>query len=145
MMNKAVKLTIDSVLENVSLIGIATNAICSSIVDNKEEVYQMELCVVEAVNNCIEHAYKNKSGHEVEVIIELNLDNIIFKVCDTGENMEPGKVSEFSFNPDDIASLPEGGMGLFLIHQIMDEVSYENIGKRNILTMTKELHNQKTI
>ena len=137
--SQKIKLTINSVMKNVSLVGMATNKICSSLNFNEKESCRLELCVVEAVNNCIEHAYQGKSCHEIEVIVEILPDRIAFKVCDTGKTMEPGRAPNFEFDPDDKVNLPEGGMGRFIIHQIMDEVIYESSGGENILTMTKKL------
>lgn len=136
-MMKEIKLIIDSDLANVSLIGMAVNKICTQIPLDKIEAYQIETCVVEAVTNVIKHAYKNETGHDAAVSIKLHLDRITFLVCDTGKSMNPEQPAKLEFDPSDLENLPEGGMGLFIIHQIMDEVTYETIKDRNVLTMTK--------
>ena len=41
------------------------------------------------------------------------------------------------FDPRDLENLPEGGMGLFLIQQIMDKVSYNVKDNTDTLSMTK--------
>ena len=48
-------------------------------------------------------------------------------------------VPVFEFDPTDVANLPEGGMGLHLIHSVMDEVRYHSEGGRNALTMRRRL------
>lgn len=136
-MLKEIKLIISSNLTNISLIGMAVNKICAQIPLNKIEAYQIELCVVEAVNNVIKHAYKNETGHDVVVSIKLYLDRITFLVCDTGKAMELKQAADLEFDPADLENLPESGMGLVVIHQIMDEVAYKTIEDRNVLTMTK--------
>jgi len=139
MRNGTIRLIIDSVPEHVFLVGVAVNKICAEAGFGQETADQIELCVVEAVNNAIEHAYKNTAGNDVEVMIELTSSGITVKVCDAGESMRSLKQSKLDFDPSDIANLPEGGMGLYLIQQIMDTVRYESFGKKNILTMTKKL------
>lgn len=136
-MIKKIKLIIDSDLANVSLIGIAVNKICTQIPLDKVEAYQIELCVIEAVNNVIKHAYKNETGHDVTVFVKLCLDRITFRICDTGKAMDPKQPVEIEFDPADLKNLPESGRGLFIIHEIMDEVAYKTIEDRNVLTMTK--------
>jgi len=136
-MIKEIKLIIDSDLANVSLIGMAVNKICTQIPLNNIEAYQIETCIVEAVTNVIKHAYRNETGHDVTVFIKLYLDQITFLVCDTGKSMNPEQSADLEFDPDDLENLPEGGMGLFIIHKIMNEVSYKTIENRNVLTMTK--------
>jgi len=41
------------------------------------------------------------------------------------------------FDPINVENLPEGGMGLSIIHQIMDCVAYETTNGRNKLILTK--------
>jgi serine/threonine-protein kinase RsbW len=137
--NKKIKLSIESDLKNVSLIGLTVNSICLNLDFDKETSYQLELCVVEAVNNCILHAYEKNTNNDVEVVIELHPDKILFKVCDAGKVMEaiPNIMSALEFDPCDPITIPECGRGLFIIHKIMDDITYERFSDRNILTMTK--------
>lgn len=141
---KTVKLTIDSNLEDVFLIGLAVNNICSHIPYAELESNQIEICVVEAVNNTIKHAYKGEAGHDVEVLVALYLNRITFQVCDCGKTIKPGKMPKLEFDPNDLENLPEGGMGLFIIHEVMDEVAYETSKGKNILTMTKIFESKRT-
>jgi len=41
------------------------------------------------------------------------------------------------YDPDDLASLPEGGMGLYLLHSLMDHVDYVSRDGRNVLTLER--------
>jgi anti-sigma regulatory factor (Ser/Thr protein kinase) len=43
------------------------------------------------------------------------------------------------FDPADVEHLPEGGMGLFIIHNVMDRVEYHRHGERNTFSMTRRL------
>ena len=137
MMNGKIKLIIDSDLSDVFLIGLSVNRICLEIPLSEIEAYQIEVCVVEAVNNTIKHAYGNEKGHEVEVLIDLDVESITFHICDTGKKMETGKKPTLEFNPEDRENCPEGGMGLFIMHQVMDEVKYSSSQGRNVLALTK--------
>lgn len=134
---KTIKLTIDSRLENVFLTGLATEAFCSYASFGEEAAYQVKLCVVEAVTNAIEHAYKSQPGHEVKVMVSLHLDRITFQVCDTGKSMGPLVKRRLDFDPENLDTLPTEGMGLYIIQSVMDEVAYETVGKNNILSMSK--------
>lgn len=131
---------IESRLENVSLLGLSVQAFCRSIPLDDVAVYQIELCVVEAVNNAIRHAYGSEAGHEVELIVTLYPQRITFRVCDDGRPLEDLHRAAPDFDDRDLGSLPEGGMGLFLIQSVMDEVSYETLDGRNILTMSKSFN-----
>ncbi|MCZ7603337.1 MAG: hypothetical protein M5R37_10725 [Melioribacteraceae bacterium] len=42
------------------------------------------------------------------------------------------------YDPEDIENLPEGGMGLYIIDQLMDEISYKVLDGVNIFSMKKK-------
>lgn len=140
---KSIRLAIESRLENVFLIGLAIKAFCSDAPFTEVEAYEIELAVVEAVNNAIKHAYESQPGHTVELNVTIQTDRISFEICDTGKKLKSIGYAELNFDPDDLETLPENGMGLYLIQKIMDEISYEMISDRNKLKMTKYFKKEK--
>ena len=105
-----------------------------------EEWYQVKLCVAEAVNNAIIHAYGRQRGHPVEVEVELAADQVVCRIADHGKPMPEGLLRQkprLDYCPKDVAGLPEGGMGLYIMHQVMDRVEYESKNGRNVLTLTR--------
>ena len=134
---RKIKLTIDSNLKDVFLVGLAVNNICSYISFSDQESYHVEVCVVEAVNNLIKHAYGNETGHEVEINVMLYPNRIVFQICDKGKIMELVDPPELNIDPDNLESLPERGMGMYIIYELMDRVTYEIFEDRNVLTITK--------
>jgi len=141
---KRVKLVIDSDPEQVSLIGMAINKLCSLTPLSDSESNQIELCVVEAVNNSIEHAYGKEKGHEVEVGFTLHADRLVVDVCDTGKPMEEGfieqkDISLLEIDPDDLDNIPEEGRGIPIMKEIMDTVTYETENGKNCLTLIKSI------
>lgn len=73
----------------------------------------------------------------MELIVFLYPDRLVFEVCDTGQAMGEFPKAEMDFDSKDLKTVPEGGMGLYLMQSLMDHVSYETINGRNILRMTK--------
>jgi serine/threonine-protein kinase RsbW len=138
-----IKLTIESKLENVRLIGGAVRGIASALSIDEISSYHIELCIVEAVTNATKHAYSFEAGHSVEVTVLLFPNRITFQVCDQGKSLDSVKVRPLEFDPRKIESVPENGMGLFIMHSLMDEVSYKTENGLNILTMSKRLEKQK--
>lgn len=134
-----IRLMIDSSLENVALIGGAVRGIAHTLSLDNIVIYHLELCVVEAVTNAIKHAYHAEAGHSVEVELLRHRDRLTFRVCDTGESMVPEKVKPFHFDPAKLETLPERGMGVHIVNTLMDEVRYETVSGRNILTLVKYL------
>lgn len=58
---RRIALVITSDLQNVPLIGQTMERLCSMIPLSTIESHQVTLCVVEAVNNVIVHAYGNEA------------------------------------------------------------------------------------
>lgn len=142
MSGRRITLVITSDLQNVPLIGQAVERLCSLIPLSDVESHQIALCVVEAVNNAIVHAYGNEAAHEVEVLFGQYPDHLTLQICDTGramdpKHLEPQAASPFDFDPCRLSSIPEKGLGLAIIRKTMDEVTYTTCEGKNILTLTR--------
>jgi serine/threonine-protein kinase RsbW len=107
---------------------------------------QVELCIVEAATNAIRHAYHGEPGHTVGIALAADTDRLNIEVSDSGTPMPVeqeqrllhGTVAN-EFQTTNLRSLPEGGRGLQIIHDLMDEVSYVRLGNINRLIMRKQL------
>jgi serine/threonine-protein kinase RsbW len=138
--SKTITFLIDSKLKNVSLAGVALRGICSYLSLSDVDAYYLELCVVEAVNNAIKHAYEGEEGHAVEVNITYSSKKIVLDISDEGKPMSLYHPGLLDFDPEDLKALPEHGLGLYIINSVMDEVTYTSEGDRNTLRMTKKLY-----
>ena len=112
---------------------------CSLADLSPEDAGLLSLCVFEAVTNSIRHAYHDESDHQIEVVFSLDRNQIRIEVSDHGDPMEQPKEPHLDFDPDDVRDLPEGGMGLPIIDEAMDQVTYESSNQKNTLTMIKRL------
>ncbi|MBI3248267.1 MAG: ATP-binding protein [Deltaproteobacteria bacterium] len=133
-----IQFTIMSSLPNVQLVGVAINSICTSLAFSPIDAYQIQLCAVEALTNVVKHAYDGQSGGSVQLTFTIRPGQLTLKVCDEGRSMPPLVAPVLEFDPTEVESLPESGMGLFLIHSFMDEVSYASEHGTNSLTMIKK-------
>jgi serine/threonine-protein kinase RsbW len=137
MSSKTLHLSIDSKFSDVSLIGHAVRGICACSPLSVEVYDDMEICVVEAVNNAIAHAYRRQGGFRVETAITLHQDRISFEISDFGAAIREFTPRSLEFDPQVIDSIPESGMGLFIIETIMDEVSYRSENGRNTISFCR--------
>lgn len=142
--NRLIKLIIQSKIDDISLLSCSIKAICNTVVSEPVLLYNIELCLVEAVANVINHAYHRNPDHFIEVQVILNEKEVQFQIIDTGIPAtlpSPEKKPSIS---EEIMNMPESGRGLFLIHHIMDDVSYVQDNGKNIFTMKKSLTKPKT-
>ncbi len=136
---RQVQLVADSRLDCTELLARAVRGMVAAAGLPPRECAHVELAVAEAVNNVVRHAYQGQSGHPIELLFTLEDGRFTIEVSDTGTPMPKRPSPVFDFDPTDVAHLPEGGMGLFLIHSVMDEVEYRSHGGRNSLAMRRRL------
>jgi serine/threonine-protein kinase RsbW len=139
---KAIKLEISSRLENVALLGLAVRSLCLTTL-NEVAANEVELAVVEATNNCIEHAYAGECWHRIGVVFSLNEQGVTIEIRDTGKSMNEHQWGDAknAQSPQvfmsNVVDLPEGGMGWFIINSLINEVSYTSQDNTNTLILTK--------
>ncbi|WP_257295237.1 ATP-binding protein [Endozoicomonas sp. YOMI1] len=138
---QAVRLEIDSELANTTLIAMAVRGLCAMTTLSPVEVNRVELCVVEIVNNAIEHAYGNEKGHKVEVGVSLLQACIMLTISDWGKPMDQGKLGsrDMSVDPDNPAAWLCSGRGLPIVQSLMDNVEYQTVGDKNSFIMSKQI------
>lgn len=97
--------------------------------------YALQLAVCEALENIITHGYKGESDQKIEAHIDAIPGELRIELWDDAPPFNPanGPV-EIDWSEDDP---PVGGLGLLIIHKVMDEVNYKRKGKRNWLRMLK--------
>jgi serine/threonine-protein kinase RsbW len=102
-----------------------------------KDVYNIQLATDEAASNIIEHAYENQPDGILDLSCGIQSDVITIVLIDHGESFDPSDVPPPDLKAD-LSDRKIGGLGLFLMRKLMDEVHYESRpDKSNILTMTK--------
>ena len=103
-----------------------------------EVVFNLTLVLEEAVVNIINYAYPKEDHESIYLSAKLHNDSIMLVLTDTGKEFDPTMAPEadITLSADE---RPIGGLGIFLIRQIMNEVKYERIEGKNVLTLEKKL------
>ncbi len=106
---------------------------------DEHAVWEVQLAVDEAATNVIVHAY---GDHNLEgmVWVEVAHTATHFQISlrDQGQPFDPARVPE----PDLVSPLEQrktGGLGLFLMRKLMDDVRFLTEGGENIMFMAKKL------
>jgi serine/threonine-protein kinase RsbW len=102
-----------------------------------KDVYNIQLATDEAASNIIEHAYENVANGVLELSCGVRDDLITIILIDHGESFDPSEIPLPDLKAD-LSDRKIGGLGIFLMRKLMDEVHYEaKPDKSNVLTMTK--------
>lgn len=98
----------------------------------------INLVVEEAVSNIIFYAYNNNYKHKIKISISLENKLLTIKITDDGIPFNPLEQQQPDINLP-AEERPVGGLGIFLISHMMDELNYIRKGNQNILTLYKSL------
>jgi anti-sigma regulatory factor (Ser/Thr protein kinase) len=103
----------------------------------EKEIYSLQLAADEAASNIIEHAYEGISDADIDITCNMRGDTLTITMHDSGRSFDPSKVKQPNLKAD-LSERQIGGLGLYLMRKLMDEVRYESNPKTgNLLTMTK--------
>jgi anti-sigma regulatory factor (Ser/Thr protein kinase) len=85
----------------------------------------------------IEHAYQGVTDGEIEVRCGMQGETLTIMILDHGKSFDPSSVRPPNIQAD-LSERQVGGLGIYLMRKLMDEVRYEKLGKKgNLLTLTK--------
>ena len=103
----------------------------------EKEIYSLQLAADEAASNIIEHAYMGVSNANLDITSDMRGDKLIITMHDTGIPFDPSSVRQPNLKAD-LSERQIGGLGVYLMRKLMDEVRYESNSKTgNLLTMIK--------
>ena len=129
------ELRIEAALANLAAVARFITTCCEQGRVDDEDAYKIQLAVDEAVTNIIEHAYEGKGG---EIVLRCWFEGQHFHVQLT----DWGKGFSMEDVPAPILSGPlserkTGGLGLYFMQQMMDEIHFESDRSGNVLHMVK--------
>ena len=139
-MDKKKSLELTNRLEEIEKLPVLLEEICSQWQLPVSVAASLNLVLEEAVVNVIQYAYPEGEEGTLTIDVEWKEQEQLlqFTLSDAGKPFDPTAV------PDADASLsveerPIGGLGIFLIRQMMDCVEYRYYNNRNVLVMQKRI------
>lgn len=103
----------------------------------KQDVADIRLAVDEAYTNIIKHSYKHDEQKLVDIELGYDSNEFWVSLLDTGDAFDPSNYSK----PDVRQKIKEkkrGGVGVYLIKRLMDNVEYLTQGTKNEIRMIKK-------
>ena len=133
------KLVIKNDISEISKLAVFIDELGEEMNLTPELIFNLNLVLEEAVSNVILYAYGKEEQKDISLVAYLSDNNLVFVLTDSGMEFDPTKVPD----ADVTLSAEEreiGGLGIYLIRQIMNTVEYQRIDGKNVLTMRKELN-----
>lgn len=137
--SEVIRLDLPATHKYLNILGACISELLARIEDVSEREatsYNLQLAAHEACANIIDHAYEGDIGHRILVTITLTERprRLTIELQDTGYSFDPASVPA-----PDLNEAHDHGYGLFLMHSLMDEVTYTSRPDGNHWALVKYL------
>jgi anti-sigma regulatory factor (Ser/Thr protein kinase) len=100
-----------------------------------QSLYRVDLAAEEILTNIIKYAYP-QGGGLVEVACGVRDQTFVMEFRDQGQPFDPLAADEPELS-EDLHLRSVGGLGIHLVRQVMDQVSYQRQDQTNLLRVVK--------
>ena len=134
-------LTLPNDIETIPQLNEFIDTVAEEIGLDMSLTMSLNLAIEEAVVNVMEYAYPE--GEQGNVDIEVIADDkwLTFIISDNGIPFDP-TTQEDADTTLSAEERPIGGLGIFLVRQLMDSINYQRKDGKNILTLSKKMEYQ---
>ena len=127
-------ITLPNDVQTVPQLAEFVDEVCETIGIDMGLAMKMNLAIEEAVVN----AYPEGTVGDVRIEAQCDGARLTFVMTDSGKPFDPTVAAEADTTLG-VDERPIGGLGIFLVRQIMDEVEYQRIEGQNVLTLHKKI------
>jgi serine/threonine-protein kinase RsbW len=135
------ELTIQSSMEQLESIRNFVSKAAQTFGFEEHEGYKIVLAVDEACSNIIRHGYGKNSDEKLHIVIQTTDNRFTVTVNDNGKTYDI-RTHPLPDMKAYLAAKKSGGLGIKLIHLLVDEIEYEQSNGENKLVLTKRLPNR---
>jgi serine/threonine-protein kinase RsbW len=132
-------LVVEGVYKNLARIGDFVEKFALETGLDDRSIYALQMAVDEACSNIIEHAYGGEGKGKIELELVTIEVGVQITIKDWGTPFDPNEIALPNLQAP-LEERQEGGLGLFLMRRLMDEVLFSfgnGRGEANTLTLIK--------
>ena len=139
-MNEAVlEISIANELREIAGVAAQVDEFCAAHQLMPGTAYAVNLAVDEILTTTIGYGYDDDERHQIEIIVSLEADSLAVVIVDDSMPFDLGLAPERDLDLS-LEDTPLAGLGLYLVHQMMDSVDYRREEGCNIVTLIKDVH-----
>jgi anti-sigma regulatory factor (Ser/Thr protein kinase) len=101
-------------------------------------VNDLNLCLDEVISNIISYGYPGGAKGEITVLLSYQAGQLTTEIRDDGAPFDPSRT-----DPPDLSGTVQtrkvGGLGIYFVRQLMDDVVYHRAGNENRLMLKKNI------
>ena len=132
----ALELSLVNDLREIGAAAEKIDAFCEARSLPPQIAYAVNLSIDEILTNTISYGYDDEAEHRIDLTLRQEGDTLVVMIVDDGRAFD----SSLEREPNVDATLEEralGGLGLFLVQQMMDDVDYRRRDTLNVITLRK--------
>ena len=137
-MKSEINIILKNKFDELSKMSESVNSFAETNSLNDEIKHDIKLALDEIITNIISYAFDDDNEHEISVKICIDNNKLSINIEDDGKPFDPLEYPP----PDTTKPLEErdiGGLGVFFVRELMDEIEYKRKENKNILTITKSV------
>ena len=137
-------ITLTNDIQQVPQLADFVDMVCEEVGMDMAVAIQMNLAMEEAVVNVMSYAYPADTVGDVTIEAVTIADQLQFTITDSGTPFDPTAKEEVDTTLS-AEERPIGGLGIHLVRQLMDSITYERIDGKNVLTLRKKFDKPSVI
>ena len=137
-------ITLTNDIQQVPQLADFVDMVCEEVGMDMAVAIQMNLAMEEAVVNVMSYAYPADTVGDVTIEAVTIADQLQCTITDCGTPFDPTAKEDVdtTLSAED---RPIGGLGIHLVRQLMDSITYERIDGKNVLTLRKKFDKPSAI
>jgi serine/threonine-protein kinase RsbW len=134
-MDHSFEMTIGSDIGEIPAVSARLEEAMGSVGFPPDDILDTQLAVEEVVTNIITHGYK-KTGGRIHISCRFIRNGCEIRIADSAPRFNPLSIAEPDLDKD-ISGRKIGGLGVYLLRQVMDDISYRYEDRKNVLVLEK--------
>ncbi len=134
-MSLPAQITLAATQKNLSRFIGFVSEIAEGLEFSPEKINDIKVSAEEALMNIFNYAYPDDPGDATAACRLDENGHLVIEIIDSGEAFDLSSADDPDVDSD-ISSRRIGGLGIFLIKQLMDDVEYRREAHKNILKLT---------
>lgn len=106
---------------------------------SEDDAANINLVLDEIVTNVMRHGYEDRGEHEIHVTLGFDRGVAEIEVRDDGKAFDPFTQAPPPKLDVPIEERPIGGLGVYIVRELVDTTAYRREDGRNVVTMTKKI------
>jgi len=105
---------------------------------SQKDIFELNLILDELITNIISYGYSDNEVHTIEISVKIENCNLLIKIIDDGKEFNPIERENADISVE-LTDRKIGGLGIYLVKQKVDSITYQRNFNKNVLTILKKV------